>query len=201
MDAAQDLWCPVFILWGSHGIHHRPFWEPCLWADKKSSCKIVHISGKGGGGCTPECACSMVLVGQVDFSPHHIPYRPSSVRDQCCLVMLLQQDFQISTCLMARTVSPYEIDPKVIPTCPCMTTQVSLGLVLLFLKKSQCFAFLCSTSHWQNIVPKIMSEVGYFKLQQIALEHLCQLYDTVSLMSFLISNPGLISISVIPEAL
>lgn len=93
---------------------------------------IVHISGKGRGGYSPECACSTLLVGQVCFSPCQIPYRPSSVRDQCCLVMLLQQGFQISTCLMARAVSPYKIDPKFIPSCPSMTSQICLDLVLLF---------------------------------------------------------------------
>lgn len=98
-------------------------------------------------------------------------------------------------------MSAYKIDPKVIPTCLCMATQISLGLVLLLLKNtSVCLSSLQvadKTLSWKSS----QKWAACFKLQQITLEHLCQLYDTVSPMSFLITNPGLISISMIPEVL
>lgn len=162
LGAPHDQWYPVFIFWHSHDIHHRPFESHAYELTENHNAKLSILLAKAGGGYTPECACSMLLVGQVCFAPCQIPYTLSSVKDQYSLVMLPQQCFWIGTCLMERMHSAsMQNRPKGLPYLSLYDKLDISGFgASVVTLKHQCFAFLTSTGHWQNTVLKIISEVG-----------------------------------------
>lgn len=158
MGAAQDQWYPIFIFWRSHDICHRPFESHAYELTRNHHAELCIYLAKAR-----EVTPLNVLVAYVTGRSGTLFSMSDYLYTFHCQRSVLPghastAGFPYNHLFSGRNaVSPYKIDPTVIPTCPW----VEMALVLLLLKKHQCFAFPPSISHWQDSVLKIISEVGY----------------------------------------
>lgn len=148
MGTAQDQWYPVFIFKRSHDIHHSPFGSHAYELTRNHHGKLFKYVAKAW-----EVTPLNVLVAYVTGRSGMLFSMSDSLHTFQCQrsvlpVMLLQQGFQISTCLMAGMYSvSIQNRPKSHPYLPLYGNPDISGFGASIVKKHQCLPFF-PPSRW-----------------------------------------------------